>query len=113
MSKILARLVLLLGVATLIALGWFAVSQAGIRLPMPRAGTDGRLYAGGPVAALNRAWSRQRSRVSERSRALRFSFSDLWPGVTDNAVKMALGVVVLVVGWRIAQRVHCRVALGR
>jgi len=110
MSKVLARLVVLLGMATLISVAWFAASQSGFTVPIPRGFDGGRLYAGGPMAALQRALSRPTSFNAERGRDLQFSLARLWPGVTDNLAKMAAGMAILVVGWQAAGWLFCRLA---
>ena len=110
MSKVLARLVVLLGLATLISVAWFAASEAGFPMPIPRGLAGGRLYTSGPFATLQRALSRPTSFNAERGRDLPFSLARLWPGVTDNLVKMAAGMAILVAGWQGAGWLYRRLA---
>lgn len=103
MAKILIRVIVMLGLAALIALGWFALSQAAVHLPIAGILRFSRLYSGGPFAVLQSVWDREVYRGVVRNTRLQFSWSRLWVGVADNTLKVATGTGMLVLGWGVAR----------
>jgi hypothetical protein len=102
-AKILVRVIIMLGLAALIAFGWFGLSQAAVHLPVASRLMFSRLYSGGPFAVLQSVWDREVYRGVVRNTRLQLSWSRLWVGVADNMLKVATGTGVLVLGWSVAR----------
>ena len=100
MSKVVVRLIFMVGLAALVAMGWFALSQTGLPLPAPRGVGDGRLYLGGPLSDLQSMLGRAGADGGEPSRTAPVALFSLGVGVGDNLIKMVAATALLAAGWQ-------------